>query len=379
MDIRKIDPGLFAVGSLENELISCIVFVNDFSQIEKLLQCYDLAVKYKFPSLKAFAVCGRLDNILCVSDYDEIRYISNVLIASCLINKAKLITQFDKIHNLHILGQGVGVAIIDTGCYCHLDFMLGRKKNVTFVDFINQKECMYDDNGHGTFVSGVLAGSGVSSAKVYSGVAPECNLIVLKALDENGKTQGFKILEAFEWVLSNFKQKKIRVVCLSFGANPLSRFDALTLGAEALWDAGIVVVSAVGNDGPKSESIKSPAISSKIISVGSVDSSDGEIKMADFSSRGPSFNCVKPDIVAPGVKITSLDNSPKLFTQMSGTSVSAPFVAGAATLLLSKFPYLTPNEVKAQIIYNTTPLPFEKNECGMGMLNIDNIFFAKKN
>ena len=316
---------------------------------------------------------------MSASELKSVKLILSVVKVSYLMNRAKGLIFADELHSLGICGQGVGVAVIDTGCFCHLDFMLGRKKKVTFVDFINGEKMMYDDNGHGTFVCGVLAGSGFSSAGVYSGVAPQSDLIVLKALDENGQTQGIKVLEAFDWVLGHCKECNIRVVCLSFGANPLTRFDALALGAEALWDAGIVVVSAVGNDGPKLKSVKSPAISPKIISVGSVDTQSEVIKMADFSSRGPSFDCVKPDIVAPGVNITSLDNSVKLFTKMTGTSVSAPFVAGAAALLLCANPNLTPNEVKAKLIYNTVNLGFDSNECGMGLVNLKKLFtFTKK-
>jgi len=368
MNLKKIDSSLFGVQVLKSERTNCVVFVSDFFRAEKFLVDFHISIIARFRSLNAFGIECDFFLLDKLSDFVCVTYITTVSKASCFMHSSRAIVGVDKLHRKNILGNGVGVAVIDTGCYPHLDFMIGKKKKFTFVDFVNEKLFPYDDNGHGTFVCGVLCGSGASSAGVYCGVAPESELIVLKALDESGKAQGYKVLEAMDWILSNFTKFNIRVVCMSFGCSPLSKFDALRIGADTLWDAGIVVVSAVGNDGPAHSSIKSPAISSKIISVGSVDIRDG-IKVADFSSRGPSFDCIKPDLVAPGVEVTSLSNLPKLFTSMSGTSVSAPFVAGTAALILEKYPHLSPNEIKARIMYSAVNFDADINEGGMGLLN----------
>jgi serine protease AprX len=166
---------------------------------------------------------------------------------------------------------------------------------------------------------------------------------------------------------------------MSFGSEPSSQFDALSLGANSLWDNGIVVVSAVGNDGPRVGSVKSPATSRKIISVGAIDTTISPPRVASFSSRGPIFDVVKPDVVAPGVDITSLDNSPQLFTTMSGTSVSTPTVAGLCALLIECQPTLSPNDIKAILIGNANSIGAEANQQGSGVVDAEKCWLSIKN
>ena len=370
MFINKIDPRLFEVQIASNNNQQCIVYVSDFYQAKlKLHTLKNINILGEYPFIRAFAITSSTAEIFNLAQITWIDYISSVTTASVLINEARKIIKVDEMHKQGYLGDGVCVAVIDTGCYPHLDFVLGKNRVVKFVDLINDREEMYDDNGHGTFVSGVLAGSGFSSAGKYAGIAPACDLIVIKALNSEGQTQAFKVLDAMQWVFENRVRYNIRVVCMSFGSTPLAKNDPLSLGASSLWDVGIVVVGAVGNDGPKEGSVKSPGSCSKIITVGCADTTGDKIEIADFSSRGPIFDIIKPDLVAPGVKITSLANNSKLFTQMSGTSVSTPFVAGVATLLIQQSPFLTPNQVKSMIMYSADKLPFDPNICGMGLLN----------
>ncbi len=376
MNISKIDPSLLGVRALTTQRLNCAAFVSDFSVGQDIMSRLNITPFCAFPHIKAFAIQEKLPQLLQLSDEGSVVNVTSVGEVCCLINSAREVTKVTQLHRYNIRGARVGVAVIDTGCFPHLDFLLGHQKKIVFVDLINQKAQMYDDNGHGTFVCGVLAGTGASSGGMYAGIAPEADLVIVKALDSDGKTQGYKILQAMEWILNNKARYNIRVVCMSFGATPASRFDALCIGAEVLWDNGIVVVSAVGNDGPKAGTIKSPAVSSKIISVGSLDTTKPECVLADFSSRGPGLDSAKPDIVAPGVDITSLDNSSKLFTTLSGTSVSAPMVAGIAAILLSEFPSLSPNEVKAKLLSSATRLDYGINECGMGMVDAYECFRA---
>src|SRR5574344_2777788 len=165
-----------------------------------------------------------------------------------------------------------------------------------------------------------------------------------KAVDNMGELSAINILEAMQWIFDNRKKYNIRVVCMSFGSQPLESGDPLMLGAEALWNSGVVVVAAAGNSGPEIRTIKSPGVSGKIITVGALN--DGRdtgvidkknFKVAKFSSRGPAYNFYKPDCVACGVDIicTTCKND-DFYTTMSGTSVSTPIIAGACALLLEK-------------------------------------------
>ena len=375
MSFYKIDPNLLGcvkVLSTQKKNQDVIVFVQNYNFFRNfLINQPQIKVLGEYPFINALALNLPKAQIFDLAENCYVNYISSVMTAKTMMNSARKVIKVEELYKQGITGKGVRVAIIDTGCYPHLDFVLGKKRIIKFVDFISSKNIPYDDNGHGTFVAGVLGGNGFGSAGKYCGIAPECDLIILKALNFDGQTQAFKVLDAMQWIYENKSVYNIGVVCMSFGSTPLAKNDPLSIGANSLWDSGITVVVAVGNDGPKVGSVKSPGSSPKIITVGCADTRTNEIKIADFSSRGPIFEIAKPDLVAPGVNITSLANNTSLYTQMTGSSVSTPFVAGAVALLLQQNPDLTPNQIKAQFMNSTIKLPFDVNTCGAGLLDIE--------
>lgn len=369
----KIDPNLLGgVGVLGcDESCEVVVYYSDEAAIKEILEKSDLQVLGRFPFISAVALRIKRHQIFELAQNYYILYLSKPGISQILLNRARQTIKVDELHGRGLCGSGVNIAIIDTGCYPHLDFTLGVNRIVKFVDFINDKKSLYDDNGHGTFVAGVLAGSGLVSNAEYKGVAFGSGLVVLKALKSDGQTEAYKVLEAMQWVYSNHKKYNIRAVCMSFGSTPLAQNDPLTIGANALWQKGVVVVSAVGNDGPASSTVKSPGSSAQIITVGSADTRGADIKVADFSSRGPVFEFIKPDLIAPGVNITATANSTQFYRQMSGTSVSTPFVAGVCAILLQQNPHLSPNDIKAALLSSAARLPFDPNSCGAGLLDAE--------
>ena len=368
--LNKIDPSLISsVGVLGINKCQIIVYYKDDDYLHNVLSESKYEVLGYYPFIKALALNVKYQQIFDFAQDCGVSYVTKVMTAHTLINNARKVINVDELHKENIYGQGVNIAVIDTGCYPHLDFVLGHNRIIKFVDLINDYTLPYDDNGHGTFVAGVLGGNGLISQQKYCGIAPQSGLIILKALKSDGQTQAYKVLEAMQWVYTNCLKYNIRVVCMSFGSTPLSQNDPLTIGANSLWQKGIVVVSAVGNDGPKSGSVKSPGSSGRIITVGCADTRNDEIFIADFSSRGPIFDFIKPDLVAPGVEITSLSNSTNFYTSMSGTSVSTPFVAGVSALLLQQNPKLSPNDIKSILLASATQLPFDYNACGAGLIN----------
>lgn len=368
--LNKIDSSLLnSVGVLSVNKCKIIVYYQNERFFHRILHNFDGEVLGHYPFINAVALSVYYPQIFDFAQESCVKYITKVASAHTLINNAKRVINVDELHKANICGQGINIAVIDTGCYPHLDFVLGRNRLIKFVDFINEYNYPYDDNGHGTFVTGVLSGNGAISSQKYCGIAPKSGIIALKSLKSDGQTQAYKVLEAMQWVYTNCLKYNIRVVCMSFGSTPLAQNDPLTMGANALWQKGVVVVAAVGNDGPKASSVKSPGSSGRIITVGCADTRTNEIKIADFSSRGPIFDHIKPDLVAPGVEITSLSNSTQFYTTMSGTSVSTPFVAGVVALLLQQNPRLTPNEIKSILLASATHLPFEPNTCGAGIVD----------
>ena len=268
-------------------------------------------------------------------------------------------------------GKGIGVAILDTGIYPHIDF---DSRICAFADFISNKKTAYDDNGHGTCVAGILAGSGAASMGKYKGAAPGCHLVVLKVLDRFGNGNKEDVLKAFDWILRNRQRYNIRIVNISVGTTYRTRSeqDVLVKGVEKLWDEGLVVVAAAGNQGPDPGSVTAPGCSKKIITVGSSDMLSGKRAV---SGRGPTFECVcKPDLVAPGSQITACaPGLPYSYGIKSGTSMSTPRISGAIACLLEKEPQLSNVEVKMLLRESTDDMGLPRNQQGWGKFNCEKL------
>ena len=266
---------------------------------------------------------------------------------------------------LSYTGKDIGVCFLDTGIADHPDFK-GRIQ--VFTDFIAGKKNPYDDNGHGTHVAGILCGDGSVSGGKYKGVAPDCRIIAVKVLDRFGNGNKEDVLRAFQWILQNYRKFRIRIVNISVGTVYKTRCDLhiLIQGVEELWDQGLVVVAAAGNQGPKPGSITAPGSSRKVITVGSSDMLVGNTAV---SGRGPTFECVcKPDLVAPGNHITSCMPGGG-YGIKSGTSMSTPLVSGAIARMLEKDPLLTNVEIKMMLRDSADDMGLPRNQQGWGKFN----------
>lgn len=264
-------------------------------------------------------------------------------------------------------GKGIGVCILDTGIYEHIDFT-GRIW--TFYDFLDFKRRPYDDNGHGTHVAGLVAGDGTASMGKYRGAAPGCGIIALKVLDRYGNGSQDDVLRALRWIREYRQQYRIRVVNISVGTTCNSKRNHARLleSVEQLWDEGVVVVTAAGNQGPRPGSITAPGSSKKVITVGSSDLLEGR---SAISGRGPTAECVcKPDIVAPGNKIMScVPGKPYSYGVKSGTSMSTPLVTGVIACALEKNPALTNTDIKTMLMNSADDMGLPQNLQGWGKFN----------
>ncbi len=384
MNIRKIDPSiLYKVNSQSYSLdkMECVVYSNNFFKTKKYLANLPSCKVYaEYPFINAFAVNVCPNNIGLLSSIKHVNYITSQAKVFAQVAVSKKIMNVEKLYQEGYDGSGVTIAFIDTGVHNHIDFVVPRNRIKMFKDFANYEPNAYDDNGHGTFVASVACGNGLAGGKTFCGVAPNADLISLKALDKNGETGAFTILEAMQWVHDNRKKYNIRVVCMSFGSQPLQSGDPLIRGAETLWNDGIVVVVAAGNSGPESSTIKSPGVSTKVITVGAMNDERDEngvvdekkFHVANFSSRGPAFTNFKPDLLTSGVNLTCCSNKDgELYTHMSGTSVATPLVAGLCALIVQKYPEITPLEVKGMILNSCKKITGNRNDEGFGYFHID--------
>lgn len=296
---------------------------------------------------------------------------------------------------LGLTGDGVGVAVIDSG----ID---GAKEDVRFPDrtvqnvkfaglpdgppaTITETENLPDtdtSSGHGTHVSSTVAGDGSLSDGKYTGVAPEADLIGLGAGDT---LFIFYALAAFDYTLENQEEYDIRVISNSYGTEgAYDPDDPLNVASKEAHDAGMTVVFAGGNSGPGNNTMNPYALPEWVIGVAAGEK-DGKT-LADFSSRGvPGSRFNAPDITAPGVDVvasrsttctictdTSLPANEALnYTTLSGTSMATPHVSGVAALLEEADASLGPDEIKSILEDTASPMldRYEYHEIGTGYLN----------
>ena len=390
----KIDSRLLQkTRTLKDSKIKAIVFSkkNDVEVCKLYLEKKGIEIKHELPLINAYAVEVESGELEEMARSDLVEYISDDARMTSLLNIAAQEVGARIANDTGYTGKGVGIAILDTGIYPHQDLVRPKNRIVAFKDFINNRQTPYDDNGHGTFVAGVAAGNGYLSGGKYRGIAPDASLIGVKVMDENGSGDSSDIIAGMQWVVNNKDKYNIRVLSVSLGAKPgsVTKFDPLAVAVDAVWDKGIIVVVAAGNSGPRQNTITTPGISSKVITVGAVDDKRTieyeDDKMADFSSRGPvNRRLIKPDLVAPGVNIrslatnkeyrgTRLEEMSEPYRNMSGTSVSTPIVSGAAALMLSMNDNLTPDEIKKKFMKNTYKMKVSEYAQGSGILDISNL------
>jgi serine protease AprX len=273
----------------------------------------------------------------------------------------------------YLQGQGIGVAVLDSGVSPNSDFYttagVNRQvANVRFNSDYNQT-AISDGYGHGTHVASIVGGNGSASGGKYIGVAPMVKIINVKVSNDNGSASTQNVVQGLQWVLQNKTAYNIRVVNLSLNSALAESYHTSPLDAavEVLWFNGIVVVVSAGNNG--SAMLYPPANDPFVITVGAADdkgtNSISDDAMASFSAYGTTESgFAKPDLVAPGKNITArliTTNSNLVvahpanlvnnqYFRMSGTSMAAPVVSGVVALLLQDEPGLTPDQVKYRLM-----------------------------
>jgi serine protease AprX len=323
---------------------------------------------------------------------DGVRQVSYSSRIAAQMNTARKAVAAEKHQNMGVTGHGVTIAILDTGVSPVNDFIRPKNRVLAFKDFVNGKHEPYDDNGHGTHVAGIACGNGFASSGKYVGVAPESDIVAIKVLDDDGCGNSADVLAGLQWIVSNRERYNIRVANLSVGTEDIGARDPLVRAVEAVWDAGVIVTVAAGNNGPLDGTVTSPGISRKVITIGASDDHKsvqiwGDM-LENYSGRGPTVDCViKPDVIAPGADIVSCftatppesrkKNKSKIvsddYIKMSGTSMSAPIVAGAIALLLQKNPKLSPDDVKYMLKKTSINMRYPQNQQGWGLINVDNL------
>lgn len=315
----------------------------------------------------------------------------------------------DQVWELGNMGQGVVVAVVDTGVnYNHVDIADhlwdgGEEYPHHGFDVYNYDDDPMDDNGHGTHCAGIVCGDG--TAWLATGVAPEATLMCIKCGGEEGNSGAVYIAKGLEWAVEH----GCDLISLSQGIAKAEVADKELLRhtCDALLDAGIVVVAAVGNEGspvmqnvcpiPNNvrvpggcpppyldpDQMENPGGLSCVVAVGAVNEND---TTTNFTSHGPvtwedteygdypyqpGMGLIRPDVCAPGDMIWSLDHKHiQDYDYRSGTSQATPCVAGIVALMLHANPELTPAAI-CQILEETALklTPKKSNLTGFGRVD----------
>ena len=396
-------------------------------ELRAFLRSNGVRVKKEFRQFNTRAVELPLNKVEELDQFPEVRYVSTDREVTMLGGHVSATTGTDLVRQqVNALGQkysldgkGIGIAILDSGIDTnHLSFTApsGDQSRVVYNKDFTGENRTNDPYGHGTHVASIAGGNGRVAAGKYIGIAPNAHLVNLRVLNSNGTGSVSGVMSALEWILANHASYNIRVVNMSLGMPAIDSYtdDPLCRAVRRLVDAGIVVVAAAGNSGRNSQGqkvygqIHSPGNEPSALTVGATNTFGTKHRSDDsitsFSSRGPtrSFwtdaqgvkhfdNLIKPEIAAPGNKIIAAQSynnllvrlNPSLDTNvspnvrrkmmsMNGTSMAAPVVAGAAALLLQANPGLTPNMVKALLMYTAQPLAgVNMLEQGAGQINVE--------
>ena len=318
----------------------------------------------------------------------------------------------DQVWNLGYTGQGVVVAIIDTGVnYNHLDLADhlwdgGPEFPHHGYDVYYEDNDPMDDRGHGTHCAGTICGDGTAGSQ--TGIAPDATLMCVKCFNSSGRCSDSHVINAMQWALDH----GCDVMSLSLGGHGHSG-AAQTLERNTcvnVLTAGVIASIAAGNEGDQMstnpipdniglpggcpppyldpEQEQNPGGLSCSVCVGAVDEND---QAASFTSHGPrdwtasdyadypytpgsltEFGLIRPDVCAPGVYIKSADyNSNNGYSVKSGTSMATPCVAGCMALMLSKNIDATPAELCRILEETAVPLSTGKsNIYGYGRVDV---------
>jgi serine protease AprX len=302
-------------------------------------------------------------------------------------------------------GQGIGVAVIDSGIAEHTALSGRIVARANFVS--TEPNVTGDPFGHGTHVAGSIGGSTSAASRVTTefsgGSAPGVNLVDVRVLGSNGVGYTSDVIAGIDWTIENARRYNIRVINLSLGhpvAEP-SATDPLCQAVARAVAANITVVVSAGNYGrtadgaPVLGGITSPGNSPFAITVGSLDARGTldrrDDRLAPYSSKGPTRYdfAVKPDLVAPGSSQVSLESpnayivraypqfhvagrGTNAYLRLSGTSMATGVVSGGVALLLDADPNLTPAQIKVALQASARFMPQEGLiGAGAGAVNFD--------
>lgn len=381
---KRVDPLINTLTSIQAiRYIPVIILFNNFKDksTERKLLRGGFKTKWELPFING--ICGfiltrNLENLQKLIEIKKIYYDGKAkLMGWITVGTDKNYISANSIKSSLLSGKNVSIAFIDSGIYPHKAFDYPRKKIAAFRDFVNKFDYPYDDSGHGTACMG--AACGFSPDNDFTAPAFNSSIICAKSFDMANYGQYSDILAAMQWILDIKEKYNIKITVMPFGIeNPNKNFDIISVGVEAMWEKGILVISSAGNLGPHAGTITSPGNSPKVLTLGAFEMKNDKPMVLPFSSRGPcAGNIAKPDMVMPGCSVPSIGNMSKSlradYINFSGTSAAVSLGASAAALLYEKKENISPDDAKSILKLCCISLGEIKITQGDGFINIKKI------
>ncbi|MHA1860235.1 MAG: S8 family peptidase, partial [Candidatus Asgardarchaeia archaeon] len=414
VDERKLDSYLLSIipKVQDDDRLNVLVKIkgDKVAFVEDLLENYDVKLRYVYSFVNYVSISARVFDILKLTcqKYVEFIYYDREVKVQPIFGSPSF-KQY--VYNDHFIydvngkplwdlgynGSGVVVAVLDTGidtAHPDLDDMDDNPntsgeddlKVIAFIDLVNGKDDLnttdgidgYDDNGHGTAVASIIAGTGEASGGKYKGMAPGAKLIGIKIMDSNGDGKSSDVIAGIERAI----ELGADIISMSLGTEVVEE-DPMIDVVNTASSMGYIVVVAAGNEGPEPGTINSPGAAISAITVGS---SYSNVCVAAWSSVGPTpfSRLPKPDLVAPGFNLVSAKSKdawgyPSLegsddYILFSGTSASTPVVSGSLALLKEAIHDLDPLKVKIALMKTARDLGESFVYQGAGLLNLKGAF-----
>ncbi|MEM3586752.1 MAG: S8 family serine peptidase, partial [Candidatus Jordarchaeaceae archaeon] len=419
----KIDPyllsmitsGIFPSSYTTNIIITFKEkdFTSGVEAISSMFPGITIKKVYNYiPAIAAESTLGNIQKIASIPQVSKVWYDypvqlqpQNLKQSNIYSKEAAYDTKIEALWDRNLSGKGIIVALLDSGIdtnHPDLDDLDDNDttydpKVIASVSMVEYDPYPFDFNGHGTYVAGIIAGTGNASNGTYRGIAPQAKLLNVKVFDIEGLSFYSWVLSGVEWSVSHGAD--IIVIPFAGAGYP---DDPLCTAVDKAVEYGAVVIAAAGDDGPAYTSVGSPGMALSPITVGAYNSSSGLVCFN--SSRGPSlYMWMDPDLVAPGYNITSCRASPpnlgfnislpslptggygtpldenENYTTATGTLAAAGYVAGVAALLLEAFPFLSPEVLRVSMMKTAIDLGEDPNTQGAGLLDANSTYNYLKN
>lgn len=394
---KKIDSSLKSMidDNIYNKYRVLIKYGAIKGSIEKKVKSTRGKVLFNIQSLHCLCALVNKSGIRKIIELPEVKYICldeiTTLCSKNILHSNGIFidnTIFSPLKDKTISGDGIGIGVIDSGVYPHINLATPSNKVIKFIDLINNLNYPYDDNGHGTFISGILCGDGKDKKTKQQGIAINSHIVMIKAFNRFGKGYVSSTLYALEKLFELRDEYNLRTICAPFQTSTFNKY-ILNLYDELFFkfkENNIIVVVPSGNNECTEDSITGIALSDKVITIGGLNTI-GEYSISEYSCCGSTKFLKKPDFVAASDDIISLNSDTSYvsefdgeklyphaltnsYTIKSGTSIACAFISGLCALLFEINPNFTFDDIYTLLKINSVMINDMKYKQGNGYINV---------